>query len=250
MTRMEFLKQLEYLLQDVDEKDREDALTYYLDYMDAAGIAESDSVDGLLDAPEKIAMTIKSSLNGGGDDKSEFSEQGFTDGRMEPESHVPEVYGSEGWKESKTSGETYEEWDSETAHSGREDTPVNNNRGKYIMIGILIVLALPLILGAGGTVFGVIAAVFMCIFGFFIGAAGCAIGFSVGGIALFAASIARMVVSVPEGILMMGLSFIMVALGIISVLLTILICTKLLPWIIRGIVSLFRRLFQRGGKAA
>ena len=26
MTRMDFLKQLEYLLQDIDEKDREDAL--------------------------------------------------------------------------------------------------------------------------------------------------------------------------------------------------------------------------------
>ena len=31
MTRMEFLKQLEYLLQDIDEKDREDALAYYMD---------------------------------------------------------------------------------------------------------------------------------------------------------------------------------------------------------------------------
>ena len=36
MTRMDFLKQLEYLLQDIDEKDREDALEYYRDYMDEA----------------------------------------------------------------------------------------------------------------------------------------------------------------------------------------------------------------------
>ena len=55
MTRMDFLKQLEYLLQDIDEKDREDALEYYRDYMDEAGISEFASVDGLLDVPEKIA---------------------------------------------------------------------------------------------------------------------------------------------------------------------------------------------------
>ena len=63
MTRMEFLKQLEYLLQDIDEKDREDALAYYMDYMDEAGLSETDIVDGLLDVPEKIAMSIRSSMN-------------------------------------------------------------------------------------------------------------------------------------------------------------------------------------------
>lgn len=82
MTRMEFLKQLEYLLQDIDEKDREDALAYYMDYMDEAGLSETDIVDGLLDVPEKIAMSIRSSMNEEDDDRSEFSEQGFKDARV------------------------------------------------------------------------------------------------------------------------------------------------------------------------
>ena len=69
MTRMEFLKQLEYLLQDIDEKDREDALAYYMDYMDEAGLSETDIVDGLLDMPEKIAMSIRSSMNSEGEDR-------------------------------------------------------------------------------------------------------------------------------------------------------------------------------------
>ena len=34
---------------DIDEKDREDALEYYRDYMDEAGISEFAAVDGLLD---------------------------------------------------------------------------------------------------------------------------------------------------------------------------------------------------------
>ena len=44
MTRMDFLKQLEYLLQDIDEKDREDALEYYRDYMDCL-LYTSDAAD-------------------------------------------------------------------------------------------------------------------------------------------------------------------------------------------------------------
>ena len=76
MTRMDFLKQLEYLLQDIDEKDREDALDYYRDYMDEAGISEFASVDGLLDTPEKIAISIRASLNSDDETQSEFSEQG------------------------------------------------------------------------------------------------------------------------------------------------------------------------------
>ena len=55
MIRVEFLKRLEYLLQDVDEKEREDILAYYNDYLDEAGISDKDSVDDILDEPEKIA---------------------------------------------------------------------------------------------------------------------------------------------------------------------------------------------------
>ncbi len=104
MTRMEFLKQLEYLLQDIDEKDREDALAYYMDYMDEAGLSETDIVDGLLDMPEKIAMSIRSSMNSEGEDRSEFSEQGFKDVRVEPERQAPQVYGSDTWKEKRMHG--------------------------------------------------------------------------------------------------------------------------------------------------
>ena len=85
MTRMDFLKQLEYLLQDIDEKDREDALDYYRDYMDEAGISEFASVDGLLDTPEKIAISIRASLNSDDETQREFSDQGVQDARWEPQ---------------------------------------------------------------------------------------------------------------------------------------------------------------------
>lgn len=256
MTRMEFLKQLEYLLQDIDDKDREDALTYYMDYMDDAGIFESDSVEGLLDAPERIAMTIRSSMNSGDIDKSEFSEQGFFDGRLENERHVPDVYGSSGRKEEKVQEDDWsyapkqEDWHKEETKPFHEDSDRGNKIGKYILIGILVILAIPLITGIGGTILGFIATIFGILLACLLAAGGCGIGFTIGGVVLFALSIARMVVSVPQGILMMGMSFVLIALGILGIMLAIIIFTKLVPWIIRGIVSLFRRIFRKGGSEA
>ena len=100
MIRVEFLKRLEYLLQDVDEKEREDILAYYNDYLDEAGLSDKDSVDGILDAPEKIAASIRSSMNSSDDEKIQFSEDGFRDISMEQEEKVPDVYSGEG----RTSG--------------------------------------------------------------------------------------------------------------------------------------------------
>ena len=37
MRREEFIRELEYLLQDVSEADKEDAIAYYRDYLEEAG---------------------------------------------------------------------------------------------------------------------------------------------------------------------------------------------------------------------
>lgn len=62
MTRKDFLERLKRLMKDMDEKERQDVLDYYRDYMDDAGIQENDSVDGMFDSPEKIVSTLRSSL--------------------------------------------------------------------------------------------------------------------------------------------------------------------------------------------
>ena len=37
MTRKEFMRQLEYLLQDIPDEEREEAVAYYRDYLEEAG---------------------------------------------------------------------------------------------------------------------------------------------------------------------------------------------------------------------
>lgn len=277
MTRMDFLKQLEYLLQDIDEKDREDALEYYRDYMDEAGISEFALVDGLLDTPEKIAISIRASLNGDGEEQSEFGEQGVKDARWEPQKHMPDIYhrdgraGTEnrtydtGWQNAeeeysdrkrreryKQEDDGYEsaEWEEDDGRHSRRDHTRGNNLGKILLIIILCIVGLPLVGGIGSGVLALLLGIFGSLIAAVVGVGSCAIGFSVGGVVLFVMSIVHMMASVPEGIMMMGFAFIMLALGIICVLLTVLICTRLIPWIVRGIVGLFRRIFRRGGAEA
>ena len=44
MSREEFMKELEYLLQDIGEEERSDALAYYRDYLDEAGPENEEKV--------------------------------------------------------------------------------------------------------------------------------------------------------------------------------------------------------------
>ena len=277
MTRMDFLKQLEYLLQDIDEKDREDALEYFRDYMDEAGISEFASVDGLLDVPEKIAISIRASLNDNDAEQSEFSEQGVKDARWEAQKYMPDVYKKDGKTENgeqtsdtgwKTASEEYsgrkredgrgtdddryerKEWEYEEEDNSGGRHSRGNNLGKLLLIVILCIVGVPLIGGIGSGVIGILLGLCGALLAAIMGVGGSAIGFTVGGVVLFVMSIVHMIISVPEGLMMMGFSFLMLALGIIFILLTIVICTRLIPWIVRGIVGLFRRIFHRGGAEA
>ncbi len=64
----------------------------------------------------------------------------------------------------------------------------------------------------------------------------------------FVMSIVRMVTYTAEGLLMMGGSLILIALGILAFMLTAVIFKRFIPWVIRGIAGLFRRIFRRGGR--
>ena len=71
MTRTEFMKQLQVLLSDISENEREEALQYYHDYFDDAGPEEEARILRELGSPEQVARKIKAGLS---DDASEFSE--------------------------------------------------------------------------------------------------------------------------------------------------------------------------------
>ena len=65
MNRQEFLKQLEVLLSDISQAERDEALQYYNDYLDDAGIENEETAIRALGSPSQVAANIKEGLKEG-----------------------------------------------------------------------------------------------------------------------------------------------------------------------------------------
>lgn len=90
MNRSEFLQQLEWLLQDIPEEEREGALEYYRDYFDEAGVGEQDETGDKLGSPEKAAALVKDGLFEENDNAGEYTDTGYQDRRFEENRNMPE----------------------------------------------------------------------------------------------------------------------------------------------------------------
>ena len=55
MKREKFIRELEYLLQDVSEADKEDAIAYYRDYLEDAGDDHEEEAIREFGSPERVA---------------------------------------------------------------------------------------------------------------------------------------------------------------------------------------------------
>lgn len=98
MNRQEFMKQLEMLLSDILQAEREEALQYYNDYLDDAGIENEEESIGSLGSPAQVAANIKEGLRDG-IETGEFTEGGY---HMNMEEEAPAA--PEAAEESEASG--------------------------------------------------------------------------------------------------------------------------------------------------
>lgn len=83
MDRAQFMQELEKLLADISETERQDALDFYNSYFDDAGAENEASVLRELGSPKKVAAIIKADLKGsaGGCEYGEYTEHGYEDAR-------------------------------------------------------------------------------------------------------------------------------------------------------------------------
>ena len=97
MDRAQFMQELEKLLADISETERQDALDFYNSYFDDAGAENEASVLRELGSPEKVAAIIKADLKGsaGGYEYGEYTEHGYEDARTKERGQMPEKYGEE-----------------------------------------------------------------------------------------------------------------------------------------------------------
>ena len=86
------MEQLERLLSDISEAERQEALEYYEGYFDDAGPENEGEVIRELGNPGKVAAIIKADLQENGSDYGEYTENGYQDTRVSEEGDMPDKY--------------------------------------------------------------------------------------------------------------------------------------------------------------
>ena len=214
MNRVEFMQQLERLLWDLPESDRMDAIAYYNDYFDEAGVENEQSVLMELGSPERVASIIKADLNTSGNEQAEYTEQGYFDGRQGVNPNTP------------------------ATRKQRKGLPV-------ALVIVLLVFAAPVLLGVGG---GLIGGIFG-LFGGLIGLVAGGIGMLVGGAVSLVSGIVKLIFSPIKGLVLMGTGSLSLAIGILFVVFCALCIFKWLPKLFRKVIDWIQRLITgiKGG---
>lgn len=227
MNRIDFMRELEVLLQDMPQEERNEALKFYIDYFNDAGEENEQSVIAELGSPQKVAATIKADVQGQ-DASSEYSETGYTDTRFE-EKESPAQRGTQSQQTQK------KPWTSQPL--------------KMVLI-ILIALvvcsvAWPVLVGVAGLVVGLLFAAF----GLFIGLVFGAIAVMIAGFIVCIVGLTRIAVALPVALVTSGIGILLFVLGLIATVASIKLCMIVYPAMIRGLVKLIRMPFEkRNGK--
>lgn len=236
MNRKEYLERLEQLLLVLSMEEREEALQYYTDYFDDAGVENEDKVIMELGTPEEVAAKIRSGFVG---EYGEYSEQGFEDPRFQ---HNQEIVADSGVVE-----HNWEEISGEESGIQRRGRNQNTNAWKVIAIILLILFAAPVLLPVGIAAIVIILALLITVAAilFGVGVSGFAILFA--GVATIAAGLAKVFITPAAGIMAAGVGCILVAIGILLSWVIVSILVKVVPGMIRGIVHILGTPFRKAG---
>lgn len=208
MTKEQFLFQLEQLLLDLPQEEREEAIAYYSEYFNDAGSEDEASIIEELGTPEKVAASIREGLD--------------TDAEAGTVDQPPQMRGA-GAREGK-----------------RTARRQGDSRSKWILIILVAVFTFPLWIGVAGTAFGLILAAVLTILGVSLAIAVIAVAGVVGGIITVIVGIGRLVTGgLVTGLMTFSIGMLLIAVGCLCGVLMLLIFGKFVPWLLRAVSNLF-----------
>lgn len=236
MSMEQFMKELEFLLQDVSDEDKEDALQYYRDYLEEAGPEREAKVLEEFGSPERVAAMIRADLAGNLKDGGEFTDHGYDDERYRDPNYqvakrfeVPEVM------EKKY----------------QEQTPPRTSKTlKIILWIVLILVAAPAVLGIGGGAVGLLTGAAGCLIALAVCGGVFTICFLIAGVAVGAWGIVQVFLEPVTGLLFIGIGLLCLGLGLLLLAFSVLFYGKFLPWLIRVIVDGISSLLHRERRKA
>lgn len=214
MNRQEFFRRLEYLLRGIPEHERMDALAYYNDYFDDAGVENEQKVINELGSPEAVAQIILEDYHRG-------------------QSNNYGDYGSPEMEQEKGSS------------SSLRDKIKNMNTSTKVLVIIILVLTFPVWVGVVAGLFGGVVGLLGGLFGVVVGVGGSGVGILVAGLVCLVVGILRLLTSPVEGVVTIGIGALFTAISMLLVLLFVLVAFKWFPTLIRAIVKWIKGLWNR-----
>ena len=227
MDKREFLKRLQECLTDLTSEERAEALGYYEEYFADAGKENEADVLLTLGSPEQVAEQIKAGLLKA--EEGMFTESGYRE-KMESD-NPPGVYGYQGQKKKKS--------------NYRDKKKNGMSGGMLILIIVLSIMASPIILTIGATLFGAAVGVLGCILGLIIVAIALLVALFAVGIALFVAGFPMLIGNSVGGILCIAAGCLIISLFLTLFLLIWLFFRKFFPWLIREVESFGKYLSKK-----
>lgn len=271
MRKEEFLKQLAYLLQDIPDDERDEAMSYYRDYLEEAGPENEEKVMEEFGSPERVAAIIRADVTGNLRDGGSFTEKGYEDERFrdpnyqvtkrldlpderempKKEKHNSEKsYSNHDYKKDYDEG-AYRECYSENRRNKKAYGEPEKKRWagsvwKWIVLGVLLIMASPFLLGIGGILLGALAAV--------VGAVVCVIALTA---AAFIVSVVvavwgiGFVITTPlDSLFLLGMALVGIGCGLLGVAIMVVVFGVILPFCAKEIWKGIQTLMGKGKEAA
>ena len=222
MNRQEFMRKLEYLLKDIPENEKADALAYYNDYFDEAGVENEEQVIQELGSPEAVAQTILADVQ---EESAQYERKDYSS----PETETQES----------------RELSNVEKQSNNSKSESMNSSTKILLI-ILLVFTFPLWIGVVAGLFGAVVGVIGGLFGIAVGLLATVIGLIVGGIGLMIGGAVTLFTStLVEGLALVGSGAIMAAVGTLLAIPCVWLVGVWIPKWVKAIVKWVKGLFHR-----
>lgn len=214
MNRIDFMKQLESLLQNISPAEREEALQYYNEYFNDAGAENEQAVIEALGNPAKVAENIKRDMSGTG-------------------------YGDAGWQ--KPQNRAVVQYQQPGTQYARQEPPQKEGMPTWAIVLLIIggIIISPAALGLAGGLLGTLAGIIVGWFGLIVGFGVAAAVLLLLLLGLVIMGIACMWTDPLVGIAMLGSGLVCGALGILFLMITVAMAGIVTPAIFKGLCKLF-----------
>lgn len=252
MNREQFMKQLSYLLQDISDDERRDALDYYENYLDEAGFGSDADITNELGSPERIASIIRTGLSGNPDAAGEFTDRGYENSRFKDPGYeltMPDPVPTENGSQASEDFHKTDRSDPQRNRSGSQTSrsgPRTSRLLKLLLWIILLIVGAPLFLGIGGSIAGAVTALAVIAFLLLISLGVLTGGAFITAILALPLGVVSLFIHPIQGIFTAGTGLAALGAGFLLLALCLLFYGKLIPRLICGLIDWISGMLHKG----